>query len=146
FDKYATLGQKLIDLHLLKTPVDNFYHEVVLHNGKFVRMKKYFNVQINANFDGDFIIEKIKHNNDILNIYTTNNKRIEICPVNPDVYNFEIGSYKPIEKWLKYRIKDKVALNASDIQHLKNMIIAIKNTIQTMQKIEELGEEYLVSP
>ncbi|MDR1554237.1 MAG: N-6 DNA methylase, partial [Prevotellaceae bacterium] len=39
FDKYATLGQKLIDLHLLKTPVDNFYHEVVLHNGKFVRMK-----------------------------------------------------------------------------------------------------------
>ncbi|MDR1681469.1 MAG: hypothetical protein LBS12_06790 [Prevotellaceae bacterium] len=144
FDKYATLGQTLIDLHLLKTPVDDFYHEAVLHNGEFVRMKKYLNLQIDANFDGDFSIEKISHDNDMLNIYTTHNKRIEIRPVTSDVYNFEIGSYKPIEKWLKYRIKDNVVINASDLKHLKDMISAIKNTLAVMQEIDNMGEEYLI--
>ncbi|MDR1653700.1 MAG: hypothetical protein LBS01_08670, partial [Prevotellaceae bacterium] len=143
FDKYATLGQKLIDLHLLKTPVDNFYHEVVLHNGKFVRMKMYFNVEINANFDGDFIIEKIEQDNNKLFLRTTENKTVTISGVTPEIYNFEIGSYKPIEKWLKYRIKDKVRLNYNDLGHLKNMIIALKHTLAVMQEIEELGEEYL---
>jgi hypothetical protein len=44
---------------------------------------------------------------------------------------------------LKYRIKDKVSLDSSDLQHLKNMIIALRNTIFTMQEIEKLGEDYL---
>jgi hypothetical protein len=79
----------------------------------------------------------------VLRLTTTNNKTIEIS-VTPEIYNFEIGSYKPIEKWLKYRIKDKVTLSLSDLSHLKNMIIAIKNTISIMNEIEGLGEKYLI--
>ena len=125
FDKYAELGQKLIDLHLLKNlPADN-------------------EIRVNYNFDSDFVVEKITQDNNKLHLLTTNNKTVSFNGVTPHIYNFEIGSYKPIDKWLKYRIKDKVSLATSDLQHLKNMIIALKNTISTMQEIEKLGEDYL---
>ncbi|MDR0754062.1 MAG: hypothetical protein LBF04_01600 [Prevotellaceae bacterium] len=125
FDKYAKLGQKLIDLHLLKNlPQDT-------------------EIRINYDINGDFMVEKIAQNNNKLFLYTNDNKTIVFDGVSLQIYNFEIGSYKPIDKWLRYRIKDKVLLNFSDMQHLKNMIIAIKGTIETMQEIEDIGEEYL---
>jgi predicted helicase len=39
--------------------------------------------------------------------------------------------------------KNNISLGSSDLQHLKNMIIALKNTILTMKEIEDLGENYL---
>jgi predicted helicase len=125
FYKYSKLGQKLIDLHLFNNiPYDT-------------------KIRVDFDIDGDFVIEKISHNDNILSLFTTDNKRITFEGIDKNIYNFEIGSYKPIEKWLKYRIKDKVSLSTSDLQHIKNMIIALKNTILTMQEIESLGEEYL---
>jgi predicted helicase len=125
FYKYSELGQKLIDLHLLKNlPTDR-------------------NIRVNYDFDGDFYIKKVVQDNDKLYLYTSENKTITFENVTSEIYNFEIGSYKPIDKWLKYRIKDNVSLGTTDLQHLKNMIIALKNTILVMIEIEELGEEYL---
>jgi predicted helicase len=125
FNEYAKLGQKLIDLHLLKNlPADA-------------------TIRVNFDFDSDFIIEKITQDINKLYLFTTNNKTVTFDGVTSQIYNFEIGSYKPIDKWLKYRINDKVSLNSSDLQHLKNMIIALKNTVLTMQELEKLGEEYL---
>ena len=37
----------------------------------------------------------------------------------------------------------EVTLTFTDLNHLKNMIVAIKNTISIMSEIEELGEGYL---
>jgi hypothetical protein len=76
-------------------------------------------------------------------LHTKQDKTVVFEGVSSDIYNFEIGSYRPIEKWLKYRIKDAVSLTFADLNHLKNMIIAIKNTILVMGEIEELGAEYL---
>jgi len=125
FDEYAKLGKKLIDLHLFKNlPTDK-------------------EIRVNYNFDSDFVVEKIVHNNNKLHLFTTDNKTVTFDGVTSQIYDFEVGSYKPIDKWLKYRIKDSVSLASSDLQHLKNMIIALKNTIFTMQEIEKLGEDYL---
>jgi len=93
--------------------------------------------------DKDFVVEKIVCGNNILLLHTKQDKTVVFEEVSSDIYNFEIGSYRPIEKWLKYRIKDAVPLTFTDLNHLKNMIIAIKNTISVMEEIEELGEEYL---
>jgi hypothetical protein len=59
------------------------------------------------------------------------------------LYDFEIGARKPIDLWIKNRIKDKVHLKIDDLQHIKNMIISIKETIKVMELIKALGEEYL---
>jgi len=114
FEKYAKLGQKLIDLHLLKN----------LPNDKEIKAS---NIP-----QTNFTIESIHHNNDELFLHTTQKQNISFSGVTSQIYDFEIGSYKPIEKWLKYRIKDEVSLCAEDLKHLKEMIIAVKGTLEVM--------------
>ena len=120
FEKYAKLGQKLIDLHLLKN----------LPNDKEIKAK---NIP-----QTNFIIESINHHNDELFLHTTQKQNISFSGVTSQIYDFEIGSYKPIDKWLKYRIKDEVSLCAEDLKHLKEMIIAIKGTLEVMGEIKAL--------
>ncbi|MDR1738214.1 MAG: N-6 DNA methylase [Candidatus Symbiothrix sp.] len=131
FRKYAALGQKLVDLHLLDFP--SFQNLESLSN----------DIRVSFDFEGEFVPVKTETAANRLFITTSDGKTITIDGVTEAIYNFEIGSYKPIDKWLKYRIKDEVALGIADLNHLKQMIIAIKQTIAVMQEIEGLGEQYL---
>ena len=124
FEKYAKLGQKLIDLHLLKN------------------LPKDTKIKVSNVPQKEFTIDNIDYEDNVLVLYTKSKQRISFVGVTPEIYNFEIGSYKPIEKWLKYRKKDNVSLCLQDLEHLKNMIIAIKNTINIMQDIEDLKEAF----
>jgi predicted helicase len=125
FEKHAKLGQRLIDLHLLKDkPKDN-------------------SIKVNGDVGNRFTIDKIVYENEMLYLHTINNKRIIFEGITKAIYDFEIGSYKPIEKWLKYRKKDNILLGSKDLQYIKEIAIAIKQTIKIMSEIEELGESYL---
>jgi predicted helicase len=125
FEKYAKIGQKLINLHLLKNLPDD--KEIKVNNVPKI----------------NFIIESINCDNNNLFLYTNTKQNIKFSHVTSKIYDFEIGSYKPIDKWLTERIKDNVILEAEDLKHLKKMIVAIKNTIAIMKEIEGLGEGYL---
>jgi predicted helicase len=132
FDKYAGMGKKLIDLHLLKNiPSDNAI-KVSLGDAK-----------------GNFIIDKLSYANSKIHLSVSPANKsshgglITFEGVTTGIYDFEIGSRKPVDLWIKNRIKDKVPLKIEDLQHIKNMIIAIKQTIIVMENIELLGEEYL---
>ena len=125
FEKYVKLGQKLIDLHLLKDIPDD----------KTIKLPK--------ELDFPFTIDKITYTDNKLLLHTTENKIITIEGITKEIYGFEIGSYKPIDKWLKYRKKDSVPLESKDLKHIKDMAVAIKNTIPVMEEIAELCEEYL---
>jgi predicted helicase len=115
FFKYANLGQKLIDLHLLK---DELEDETI----KFTGLSK------------NRFIEKITLKDEVLSL----NDDIKISGVTKDIFDFEIGSYKVIDKWLKYRKKDNVKLTGDDFLHLNQMIIAIKQTIKIMRDIDKI--------
>ena len=127
FEQYSKLGQELIDFHLLKITDDK---------------------EIKVSFDDDlrdFVIAKItppNHTNKDLTLQTVDKKIITFENIGKEIYDFEIGSYRPIDKWLKYRIKDQVSLGFDDIFHIKKMIISIKNTILIMKKIEQLNAKY----
>ncbi|GHT43989.1 hypothetical protein AGMMS49965_18870 [Bacteroidia bacterium] len=123
FRQYASLGQQLIDLHLLKNVPDDADIRVSL-----------------GGVDGFFTIKSISHRGEMLYLETTEGKTIAYSGVPQAAYDFEIGSYRPIEKWLKYRIKDRVTLDIADLNHLKQMLIAIKQTIEVMAEIEKVGE------
>lgn len=129
FNKYAKLGEQLINAHLLQN----------------LAKDNDIKVSFVGNVANNFAVTKITldSTNSKLMLTTANNNIINIDGVSEEIYNFEIGSYKPIDKWLKYRIKDKVILSTPELEHIKNMIIAIKTTIATMKDIEALGEEYL---
>jgi predicted helicase len=132
FDKYAAQGKTLIDLHLLKNlPTDNAI-KVSLGEAK-----------------GDFVIDKLIFANGKIHLsvspanQSSHGGLITFEGVTASIYDFEIGSRKPVDLWIKNRIKDKVPLKIEELQHIKNMIIAIKQTIITIENIELLGEEYL---
>lgn len=129
FYKYAELGKQLINAHLLQN----------------LAKDNDIKVSFVGNVANNFVVTKLAFDstNSKLMLTTANNNIINIDGVSDEVYNFEIGSYKPIDKWLKYRIKDKVILSTPELEHIKNMVIAIKTTIATMKEIEALGEGYL---
>ena len=135
FEQFSKLGTQLIDLHLLQNiPADN-------------------EIKVLGNFDNPCRITKIEppkkgtHSDDSkLKLITSNIKDNLIIfeNITADIYYFEIGSYKPVEKWLKYRIKDKIELSEDDFNYIKNMLISIKYTITIMQEIEKLEEGYFL--
>jgi predicted helicase len=132
FSKYMKLGKKLIDLHLLNNLPDDKSIKVSLGGAK-----------------GDFIIDKLIFANNKINLSVSSANKsstgglITFETISPDIFDFEIGSRKPIDLWIKNRIKDKVVLNLADLQHIKNMAISIKQTILIMDDIMKLDEEYL---
>jgi predicted helicase len=132
FAQYAELGKKLIELHLLKRLPADTSIRVSLGDVK-----------------GDFCIDKLTYANSKIHLsvslvnQSSRGGLITFEGVTPDIFDFEIGSRKPIDLWIKNRIKDRAAIAVEDLQHIKNMIIAIKQTISVMAEIELLGEEYL---
>ena len=57
--------------------------------------------------------------------------------VEPDVWAFRVGGYRPMEKWLKDR-KGKT-LDFSDLTHYRRMAAAIRETIRCMKEIDRVG-------
>jgi hypothetical protein len=56
--------------------------------------------------------------------------------VPPDVWEFHVGGYQPMEKWLKDR-RGRV-LSYEDLQHYQKMAVALKETIRLMAEIDSL--------
>ncbi|MFK5976147.1 MAG: N-6 DNA methylase [Sulfurovum sp.] len=115
FFRYEKLGARLIDLHLLKEHRED---KSIMING----------------LKGSRLVEKITLEDDVLRL----NSDIEISGVTKEIFAYEIGSYKVIDKWLKYRKKDKIELLTDDLIHLKQMIISIKETMRIMVEIDDL--------
>jgi predicted helicase len=113
FSKLAKLGEKLVDLHLLKSkeleqPVARFQGK---GNGK-VEKPKYEKSRVYINaiqyFDG----------------------------VKPEVWEYQIGGYQVCDKWLKDR-KGRT-LSLEDIKHYCKIVTALEKTIAIQKDIDKL--------
>jgi len=130
FRNYAALGGKLINFHLLRDVRDDPVVKVSIENVAE-------NFVIHDVFPPDF-------NSHELVLLTTAGGRVTFENVAPEVYTFRVGSYMPVQQWLKYRVKNGVALSpAVDLLHIKNMVAAIHNTLAIMRKLDAMGCEYL---
>ena len=58
--------------------------------------------------------------------------------INPDIWDFTIGGYRPAEKWLKDR-KDRV-LSGDDVLHYRRVVSALADTERLMDEIDGLIE------
>lgn len=129
FDAYAFFGQELMDLHTMEDCPS--YDEIY------------------ADCKGgleEFLLRKIippKEPDKRLVLQTTDGKEIIFHGVTPVLYEFQIGSYAPVDHWLKCRKKDAVLLTPDDIEHVRSMLCVIKRTIEITKQIEELKQSYL---
>ncbi len=112
FRTLATLGQCLIDWHLLK------------------------DVQIPTRhrFDGegDGIVEKVRYEDNKIWINPTQH----FTDVPPDVWEYEIGAYQVCEKWLRDRRGE--GLGRAELQHYRAILVAVAETLSVMTEIDSV--------
>ncbi len=110
FDKYATAGKRLIELHLMKANASK---------------------DLNLEFDDaqNLTIEQVKYNDGKVYI----SKVTAICGITEDVWNYYIGGYQIIDKWLKSH-KGEV-LDYDKFNRLKKIVAIVEETIKIQEEL-----------
>lgn len=115
FCQLATYGEELVALHLMKSPkLDQLITQFIDKGGKQIvdaGHPKYSNGKVTINKKGD-----------------------GFTGVPEEVWNFYVGGYPVCAKWLKDR-KGRT-LSDEDINHYQRIVVALKETIALMQKID----------
>jgi len=126
FYKLSENGTKLMNLHLLKTTPNN--QNIVLDF-----------VTDSADFDKvSYTIKKLPSNERYKNETIYLNEDLCIRGVSQVVWNYTIGGYQVIDKWLKYRANYKCSRN--ELEHLVNICKILNETIAIQNKLDELYE------
>ena len=127
FAKLSDIGQEMIDVHMLKT-----------------RNKKLFYRSSSSNRR----VEEIRYSEKEKRLYINNTSYFE--KISESVYNFHIGGYHVLEKYLKERKKrpetildpregiiPASTLSADELYHISYIIGALSKTQELMKKIAE---------
>ncbi len=118
FAELGLLGKRLVDLHLLKSPALD--PPIARFQGT-----------------GENNVEKQRYEEKGRRVYI--NKAQYFEGVEPEVWEYQIGGYQVLDKWLKDR-KGRV-LNLEDIRHYCRVVTALAKTIKIQQEIDVLYSE-----
>ncbi len=116
FWQLAKLGKQIRELHLMESPL--------LEKSK------------NIKFDGgtNLTVDKPHYTPEQKRVYINQNVYFEKVP--EIAWNFYVGGYQPAQKWLKDRKNEQLSVN--DVKHYTQIIIAMSETHNLMQKIDEV--------
>ena len=125
YHELAALGKQLADLHLM-------------------RLSSTWKVQATYNGEGEskvasFLFEKNTVQERVGKVKINETQYFDHIP--EAAYNFYIGGYQPLQKWLKDRKGE--ALTFEDIRHYEEMVHAITETIRLMEQIDNI---YKIQP
>lgn len=118
FDKLAKLGEELVDLHLLKSP----------------KLEKPL-----ASFpksDG-CEVKYVKYDEKLERIYINDIQYFE--KIAPETWNYYIGGYQVLNKWLKDRIGRR--LSDESVEHFLKVISSLHYTIDLQKEIDKFYPE-----
>ncbi len=118
FKKLSALGNELIELHLLKSPI----------------LKNSF---VKFSIKGTDRVDKVIYEEKTKQVYINENQYFEGIP--KELWKYYIGSYQVLEKWLKDRRSR--ALSLDEIDHYLTIAVAIKETIELQDKISKIYPE-----
>lgn len=118
----SALGEKLAKLHLL---TDDIFDDREKWCLELKRTKE----------ETDFIVDYSKKGDVFKDNKIYINKDVYITEIAEDVYNFTIGGYQVLEKWLCDRKGTK--LESDDLIHYFKIIISLRETIKIMDEIDE---------
>jgi predicted helicase len=118
FKQWSDLGKELIDLHLLKHP----------------ELEK---TEVGFPKDGSNKVEKISYAEEGQRVFINKEQYFEGIP--KVVWEYRIGAYQVMEKYLKDRKGRKLSLD--EINHYMKVAKAIRLTIELQQKIDDVCGE-----
>ena len=120
FAQISNLGWQLIEAHLLKPAALDTMADAV-----------------HCTDNGDYEVGKIVFNNEKLFI----NKQQYFYPVSGEVYEFYVGGYQVLHKYLRDRKGRKLTL--TETAHVSNIVKVLSFTIEQMKKIEALTQQWI---
>jgi len=115
FQTMGKLGWNLAELHLMKSARLN--KPIAKYEGK-----------------GDNLVEKVTYDEKKKLVHI--NKGRHFGPINKNIWEYQIGGYQVMAKWLKGRKGRRLVLD--DIKHYCRIATAIKHTITAQKKIDEI--------
>jgi len=126
FRKLCALGEELVALHLLESPILlQFITHYPITGENLVERPRYF-------APGE-LVPKTKEPLELGRIYINKTQYIEGIP--PEIWEFQVGGYQVCQKWLKDRKGRK--LTYDDITHYQKVVVALQETIRLMNEIDE---------
>lgn len=116
FQALSEKGEELVGLHLMKS-------------------KKLNKIITRYSISGDNAVTEVTYKQTEQRVYI--NKQQYFEGITPEVWEFKIGGYQVLDKWLKDRKKAKRSLSFDDILHYQRVVVALKETIQLMTEIDQ---------
>lgn len=120
FKKISKYGEHLIELHLLKYCFDTDISSFPVR-------------------DANMAISKVQYDNS--KIYINSTTYFDSVPI--EVWEYTIGGYKILDKWLKARKQNRLSLTFEDIKYFINLINVIYETIKTQSMIDSIVQSFI---
>ncbi|EKS1211294.1 DNA methyltransferase [Campylobacter jejuni] len=117
FKNLSKLGLKLVNLHLLKNDELDFNVGEALF--KDIKNK-------------NFKIQKIKYNKDVKELFI--NESLHFNKVSPEIYEFKIGGYAVLDKYLKSHKEEDI-----DHKHFTLIIQTLDETLKIQDEISKIN-------
>jgi hypothetical protein len=82
---------------------------------------------------GDGVVEKVRYDAAERRVYINKDQFFEGVP--EEVWEFRVGGYQVLDKWLKDR-KGRT-LSSPDVRHYQRIVVALSGTRRLMREIDE---------
>jgi predicted helicase len=117
FHELAIKGEELVNLHLMKSHTLNNF------------MTTYQQI-------GDNQITEVTYHSELERVYV--NKQNYFTNIPQHIWEFKIGGYQVLDKWLKDRKNAKRELSTPEINHYQKIVISLTETFRIMQEIDQI--------
>ena len=141
FNQLVIKGEKLVNLHLMKnlppTPITKSETSTTANLPLFNGEER---GAIHYQGDGKNEINQVKYNTNKQQILI--NQNCYFSGVSPIVWEFKIGGYQVLDKWLKDRKSANIDLSDAEITHYQQIIIVVIETIKLMTEIDDIIPQF----
>jgi predicted helicase len=117
FKDLGAKGEELVNLHLMKS-------------------KKLNQLITKVGGEGDNAVTEVTYQAKAQRVYI--NKTRYFAGIAPELWQFKIGGYQVLDKWLKDRKKANRTLSFDEVLHYQKIVVALKETMQLMAEIDRL--------
>ena len=117
FHELAIKGEELVNLHLMKSDILN-------------------TLTTTYQAIGDNQVTEVTYNSELQRVYI--NKQSYFTDIPPHIWEFKIGGYQVLDKWLKDRKNANRKLSVEEINHYQKIVIALTDTLRLMQEIDKI--------
>jgi predicted helicase len=121
FDSLAEKGEKLVNLHLMKSTTLN-------------------NLITTFANEGNNQVSEVTYNSELQRVYI--NKQSYFTDITQHIWEFKIGGYQVLDKWLKDRKNANRVLSDDEIIHYQKIVVALTETLRLMQEIDNLIPDF----